>query len=411
MDVWMKAGLLYLVILNIAGFISMGIDKAKAKKHAWRIPEKTLFLIAILGGSLGSILGMQVFRHKTKHKSFMIGMPVIFLVEAGLLATLFYHFRYKETTHTDFAMGTVVTQTIYGRDSKQAVNGVQQCLIALETGEVSWRSEASAVSAMNEKLAQGQSVPLSPREQLWLGRSLQLCKDSGGALDVTLHPIIELWGIETEQPRVPAEEEIREALNDIGYEGLQLSDDGILSAGNPNLSIDLGSVGKGIAADEVRSYLETQRIAGGVVSIGGTILVYGEKPGNQDWQIGIRDPRGDQSAVLGTLTMEEDGVISTSGDYEKYFIEDGIRYHHIFDRTTGTPAKSGLMSVTVVCDSGLYSDGLSTACFVLGYEKSLSLLQKYQAEAIFVTDQGEVYVTDGLADAFTLTNENYRYGE
>ena len=89
MDVWMKAGLLYLVILNIAGFISMGIDKAKAKKHAWRIPEKTLFLIAILGGSLGSILGMQVFRHKTKHIQFVVGIPLILVVQIGLVYLIF----------------------------------------------------------------------------------------------------------------------------------------------------------------------------------------------------------------------------------------------------------------------------------------------------------------------------------
>jgi thiamine biosynthesis lipoprotein len=192
-------------------------------------------------------------------------------------------------------------------------------------------------------------------------------------------------------------------------------DDAHIQTDAPGLSIDLGAVGKGVAADEVCKYLNQQNadstsgihVQGAVVSIGGTVLVYGKKSGNQVWQVGIRNPRGSQDSSIGYLSLKETTVVSTSGDYEQYFEEDGVRYHHIFDPSTGYPADSGLMSVTVVCEQGIYSDGLSTACFILGYEDSLPLLKQYDAEAVFITTDYDVIVTDGLTDSFTLTNDDF----
>ena len=236
-------------------------------------------------------------------------------------------------------------------------------------------------------------------------------------MDITIHPLIQLWGIETEHPAVPKETDILQISETYDYSKIQVNSENHVLAENTGLSIDLGAVGKGIAADEVRMYLERVNVAkgtelqnpvtGAVVAIGGTVLVYGNKPGNQSWQVGIRDPRGNQDEYLGYLTLKKTTVVSTSGDYEQYFEEDGVRYHHIFDPDTGYPASQNLMSVTVVCDSGIYSDGLSTACFVLGYETSLNLLEKYNAEAIFVTCDKDIYVTDGLYNDFTLTNNHY----
>lgn len=406
----MEAGLLFVIIygcvINLAGFLSMGLDKNRAKRGAWRIPERTLFLIAILGGSPGSILGMQLFRHKTKHKQFVLGMPAILVIQLILCGILLGRIMKKEARRTDFAMGTVISESVYGSDSERTAEGVYQCILELEQQELSWRAETSAVSAWNQGLGQGEALMLTEQEQQWLQDSLTLCRKSEGALDITIHPVIELWGIESEHPAVPTEETVRAVLKDTGYERIQLSEDGRLT-GDTACSIDLGAVGKGIAGDVVRDYLAEEPVSGAVISIGGTIVVYGKKPGVEDWTIGIQDPRGSQGSVLGTLTMQGDGIISTSGDYEKYFMEQGKRYHHIFDPDTGYPADSGLMAVTVVSDSGLVSDGLSTACFVLGYEDGLSLLEEYGAEGIFVTTDNQVYVTEGLQDTFIVTNPGY----
>lgn len=409
MELWKKLGIGYLLLINLAGFIIMGIDKRRAKKQAWRIPERTLFLVAALGGSLGSILGMQFFRHKTRHRKFRIGMPILLLIQVCLAGLLLYQQEERETTYTGFGMGTVVSQVIYGSEGETVTEGISQCILTLEEEELSWRQEDSRVAQMNQAFSRGESFRLTDKERQWMQETLELCDASGGAMDITIHPVIELWGIEGDHPAVPEEKDLEEALAATGYERIHLSEDGWLTSASRDSSIDLGAVGKGIAADEVREYLDTQRVSGAVISIGGTILVYGEKPDHQPWQVGVRDPIGGKDAVLGILCLEGDAVVSTSGDYEKYFEEGGVRYHHIFCPDTGYPADSGLASVTVVCSSGCISDGLSTACFVLGYEGSLPLLEQYQAEAVFVTTDRKVYVTDGLLDGFTLTGEGYEY--
>lgn len=399
-------GIIYVCILNLAGFLSMGIDKKRARQGVWRISERTLFLIAILGGSLGSILGMQVFRHKTRHRKFVIGMPVILVIQAVLCGIWLSQMRITETRRTEFAMGTVITEVIYGPDGEGAAEGVYQCIQDLETQELSWRTDTSAVAEWNRSLEQGEAVILTEQEQQWLQDSLAICQKSQGALDLSIHPILALWDIEGEQPVVPAEEAIETVLTDVGYERLSLSEDGVLTGADTSCSVDMGAVGKGIAGDIVLDYLKTRQVTGAIISIGGTIVVYGEKPGAEDWSVGIQDPRGPRDSMLGVLTIKE-GVVSTSGDYEKYFIEQGRRYHHIFDPSTGYPADSGLIAVTVVSENGLISDGLSTACFVLGYEEGLTLMKEYGAEGIFVTTDHKVYVTEGLQDTFMVTNPNY----
>lgn len=408
MELWQKIGLGYLLFMNLTGFVLMGADKHKAKKGAWRISERTLFLTAILGGSIGSILGMYIFRHKTRHKKFVIGMPAVMLVQIMLILLFFIQNQWKETRQTQIHMGTVVSALVYGSDSADTADNIMQCVDNLDRNELSWRESDSAIAVMNRSLQEGTSVSVSVQEKQWLEAVLRLCEESDGALDITIHPIVELWGIEGEHPQVPDEQQLQEALEKTGYQGLRVGD--TVSADSTDCSVDFGAVGKGIAADEVRACLEQTKTKGAVVSIGGTVLAYGRKPDNQSWQIGIRDPRGSQDAVMGLLQVQDGTVVSTSGDYEKYFMEDGVRYHHIMNPATGYPADSGLMSVTVVCSSGLVSDGLSTACFVLGYEDSLPLLEQYQAEAIFVTDEKLVYITEGLKDSFTITNAEYWEG-
>lgn len=407
MEHWETIAGIYFLGINLLGFLSMGIDKKRAKDGEWRISERSLFFVALLGGSLGSILGMQVFRHKTKHRSFRLGMPLILAVQLILLGILL-GLSGKRTERTDFVMATVMTQVLYGPDGKEIADEDYQIVSELERDYLSWRSGQSSVTEINTALSRGEAVALDARERQWLEDGLALCRDSRGALDITIHPIIALWGIETDTPQVPKKEEIQQALTHTGYDRLTISEDGILTGRNDS-SIDYGALGKGIACDELRSRFANRNLTGAVISIGGTILVYGRKPGGGDWQIGIRDPRGTSGSLLGTLKLREPAVVSTSGDYERYFEEDGIRYHHIFNPDTGYPADSGLISVTVVSEKGIVSDGLSTACLVAGYRESLPLLEQYQADAIFVTENREVYVTEGLKDRFSLTAEAYQY--
>ena len=163
----------------------------------------------------------------------------------------------------------------------------------------------------------------------------------------------------------------------------------------------------------VSDFLKTQKdVSGMILNLGGSsVMVYGEKPDGSEWKVAVTDPRDVEGEYLGAITLEGGEFLSTSGDYEKYFIEDGKRYHHILDPKTGYPVWNGLDSVTVVCNSGLLADGLSTACFVLGMEDAQSLLEKYNAEAVFVDEDKNVYLTSGMKERFELMKNTYTVQE
>ena len=177
--------------------------------------------------------------------------------------------------------------------------------------------------------------------------------------------------------------------------------------------LDLGGIAKGYAADLLRAQLEKEGVTSATLDLGGDVFVMGRKTDGSDWRIAVKDP-ADTESYLGVVSAA-DKFIVTSGVYERYFEENGVRYHHILDPKTGCPAASGLVSVTVLCENGAWADALSTACFVLGPDGALALRddladQGTDFELILVTDDGRVLYTDGLADAFTPNDESgYTY--
>jgi len=203
--------------------------------------------------------------------------------------------------------------------------------------------------------------------------ALEIMEASSGAFSPWLGAIVKLWNINGE-PYLPTEEEIDQALG--------------------RRELDLGAYGKGAACDTALRILQGNCKAA-VVNLGGNILTYGQKPWRKPFQIALRDPKGGPNDTVGTFTLRGTHFISTSGSYEKYFEQDGERYHHIFDPQTGWPAgrEPGLVSVTVISsgeNGGALGDMLSTACFVLGYEASVDLLEKYGCDALFIYENGDV---------------------
>ena len=210
---------------------------------------------------------------------------------------------------------------------------------------------------------------------------------------------------------MPEQTELDDLLKDVGYQKVSL--DGYKVTLEKGTTLDLGATGKGIGCDVVSDFLKTQKdVSGMILNLGGSsVMVYGEKPDGSEWKVAVTDPRDVEGEYLGAITLEGGEFLSTSGDYEKYFIEDGKRYHHILDPKTGYPVWNGLDSVTVVCNSGLLADGLSTACFVLGMEDAQSLLEKYNAEAVFVDEDKNVYLTSGMKERFELMKNTYTVQE
>lgn len=309
---------------------------------------------------------------------------------------------------TDTAMGTDCSVRVFGSDG--TVKDIMDMLSDIENKYLSWRIEGSDIANINENASESEPVMPSKWTYSYLENVLDLARKSSGAFDPTLGRLSQLWNLESDNPYIPSKSELTELLLETGWEKINLGDGEVFL--KDGVQIDLGAVGKGIGCDEARKMLEEADADAAVVSVGGSILTYGKKPDGKPWKIGIANPRNeDGESYLGSLTIDGTRSISTSGDYEKYVIEDGVRYHHILDPKTGYPADSGLISVTIVCEKGWLSDGLSTACFVLGYEDSLPLLETYQAEAVFVTEDKEVIITDGLKDMFTLTDSSYEQVE
>jgi thiamine biosynthesis lipoprotein len=238
-------------------------------------------------------------------------------------------------------------------------------------------------------------------------RALHFAAISGGAFDPTVGPLVSLWGIIGDNPRVPSQAEIDAVLPLINWRDVELDrDTGSVFLKHPGMVLDLGAIAKGYAADEAAAIVRNARLKRALIDLGGNVITHGRKRDKSPWRIGIQDPFENWGASIGIVQVQEQSVV-TSGSYERYFEADGVRYHHIFSPDTGYPADNNLLSVTVIADSSMDADALSTAAFVLGYEKGRTLIETLDGiEAVFVFEDMSVIKTPGVD--FILTDEDYR---
>ncbi len=335
---------------------------------------------------------------------------VLFFLALALSAALlacallfFEEFFPPQVQQTDFIMDTLVNVTVRGKDAAQTAELALGMLHKLENTELSRFREQADVYKANH--AAGHRTAVSADIAHWVALGNAVEQRSNGKYSVTLGKLSDLWNVNAQNPKAPSPERIAALLKqprNVSVEGNSLTV-------APGGMLDLGSLGKGAACDRLRAFLASTDCKEAVASVGGSVLLYGAK---DDFRIGIRDPKGQAEDFLGELTLGA-SCVSTSGSYERFFMEGGKRYHHILDGTTGSPAESELASVTVILperpDAGVLSDILSTACFVLGYDGALPLLQEYGADAVFVFERGSIraasYTPSGLR--FQLTNTNY----
>lgn len=290
--------------------------------------------------------------------------------------------RFECYEKNSFAMGTIVSQKVYAPYGAKHIEKVNLLTSAIEN-IISRNIDSSEVSTLNS------SSEVQSKEVAELMANCQkLTEETKGAFDVTVGAVVDLWAFGEDNQGVPSEDELKEALSQVGSDKVTVNGEKITLSSEAQ--VDFGAVGKGLACDSAIAYYKAVGdCEGAIISVGGSIGCFGRfnKQGDK-WRIAIRHPR-EENAFLGIINLDE-GFVSTSGDYEKYFMEDDIRYHHILDARTGYPASSGLISVTVVCDSGFLSDALSTACFILGKDEGAKLLEKYNASAIFVDEEMNV---------------------
>ncbi len=234
-----------------------------------------------------------------------------------------------------------------------------------------------------------------------------------GRFDLTVGPLVKLWGIGTDVARVPARDEIAAALALVGWRDVELSEpDATVFLHRAGMAIDLGAIAKGYAADEAAVVLAAGGVTTALIDLGGNLLTLGAKPDGSPWRIGLQDPDPSvpRGTHIGVVEFEGSRAVVTSGTYERYFVRDGVRYHHLLDTATGSPVANGLVAVTIFTARSFEADGWSTLVFASGLERGRALVEATngEVEAAFFTDRFEVYATSGMRNRLRLSDARWQ---
>lgn len=296
--------------------------------------------------------------------------------------------------------GTVVTLTLYGEDEDKLNTSMENAFVECARLEkiFSARLEDSELYRLNQT-AQDAETAVSDELFFLIQSALYYHDISGGGLDISIGGLIDLWGIGTEHARIPAQQEIDPYLSRDGCRHIVLDTDlQTIRYTDELVKIDLGAIAKGYAADWLREYLaQTEHIRSATLNLGGNVMVIGEKMDGSAFRIGLNDPLfpGEICAVVSV----RDKAVVTSGNYERYFMEDGKRYHHILDPQTGYPADRGIISATIIGESSMACDALSTACYVIGVDRALELIESLDGvECVLIDGEGMFYRSSGVQD-------------
>lgn len=304
-------------------------------------------------------------------------------------------------------LGTTVEITIYDKNDESILDKAMDRIREIESKMTINNAATSEIIALNAAAGVSE-VTVSEDTFDVLERGKYYSELSSGRFDITVGPIVKLWNIGTDYAAVPDPAELETKRLLIDYTKLQL-DRGKLTAklDTPGMQVDLGAIAKGYAADEVARILKENGVGHAIINLGGNILTVGGNMQDKPWKIGIQDPFNPRGDFLGIAQITDKTVV-TSGTYERYFEQDGVRYHHILDPRTGYPADNDVASVSIITDRSMDGDGNSTSVLLLGLEEGMKFIESQKSiEAIFVTYDKKVYITSGLKDAFTVTNPEF----
>jgi thiamine biosynthesis lipoprotein len=306
-------------------------------------------------------------------------------------------------------LGTVITISVYDKGPSDAALDalLDRCFLEIEAAEarMSVNRADSEISAVNDAAG---GAPALVSEELYriVARAKVISEMSGGAFDMSIGPVTALWKTDGAFARLPSPEELAERLPLVGYEGIALTAPAGISLAKRGMALDAGGIAKGHACDKTVAVLKEGGIEHAVLDFGGNVYVMGTKPDGSDWRVGVRLPIPGENGVACVVEAANISVV-TSGGYERFFERDGTVYHHLLDPETGRPARSSLLSATVIASSSTDADGLSTACFVLGREKGTRLLEDNGFEGIFISETRQIHMTEGLKGKVKVTDDRF----
>lgn len=299
---------------------------------------------------------------------------------------------------TALKLNTVVQVSIYDSGDEALLDG---CMEVCDRYEqlLSRTIDTSEISRLNR----GETDLISEETAALIRRGLYYGDLSEGAFDITIEPVSGLWDFTAETPSLPGKEELEKALSLVDYRGIHVDGCHVVFD-RAGMGIELGAIAKGYIADRIKEYLMANGVKSAVINLGGNVLCVGKRPDGKPFQIGIQKPYAGYQETAAVAEITDLSVVS-SGIYERYITVDNKQYHHILDPKTGMPFDNGLVAVTVFTQDSVDGDALSTACFALGMEKGMELLESLDGVygGIFITEDYELHYTGGLKDRITIT--------
>lgn len=306
---------------------------------------------------------------------------------------------------SEFLMDTLVRIRVHDEKSDQILKEAFNKVRFLENILSKTISE-SDISKINSN-AGIKYVSVEDETYELLKESYYFSEITNGAFDPTIGPLVELWGIGTEDQKIPSDEEIKKTLKLINHNNILFAEDKKVMLSEDNMMLDFGAIAKGFAADYLIKYFKEKNVESAFINMGGNVSVHGKKFDGTDWKVGIQDPDQNRGNIIAVVERSDISIV-TSGDYERYFTEDGIRYHHILNPETGYPARNKIISSSIISSDSSYADALSTSLYILGIEKSFNLIKEFDnTYIVLVTEDNMIYASKELEDITTFTDDRF----
>lgn len=345
----------------------------------------------------------------TKNRKIIIA-SVIFLI---IFAAVFYFNNSSDdlkgvtVSRSEFLMDTIVDLKVHGIKAEEAVKASFEKMEAVEN-KMSKTIKTSDIYRINQNAAD-KWVKIDKSTFKVIQKAVEYAQKTEANFDPTIAPLVEVWGIGTEEAKIPEAEQIEKAKALVDYNNLLLDSDNYrVKFSQRGMALDLGGIAKGYAADEVYKVLKSYGLKSALVNLGGNVLTLGTKKDGSLWKIGIQDPRRQRGSVMAALELSDQTLV-TSGNYERYFEKDGVIYHHLINPETGKPTRNNLLSVSIITENSFEADALSTSAYIMGLDRGRKLIESLPGvEAIFVTEANQLYLSSGLQEKVEIINSDFK---
>ena len=306
-------------------------------------------------------------------------------------------------------LGTVCTINLFDQGTTQLYAQMFQRLKEIER-VFSVNLSNSVISQVNQSA--GIAPVVVPEEVVFvLQEALRIAEKTGGAFDPTVGPLVDLWDIGGDNSQVPGQQAIDRALSLVDWRLVEVDPAArTVFLKKQGMALDLGGIAKGFAADQLVAMAQEVGVGRALIDLGGNIYAFGVKEDGSPWRVGVKDPENPAARPVLRLELKDQSIV-TSGMYERFFEQDGIRYHHILNPATGFPVRNDILSVTIASKSSMLADALSTSVFILGRERGLRLLEGEQAEGVIIAQDGTVSATNGITGQLAIMTNAYRLAE